>query len=424
MSRMLAMEPQALSEALALVDRADTARLVAYIDEEHEAAPVSAAVSMADGVATIAIRGPLVNCACLAMIVGGMTWDSIRASIAQAKADPNVRAVLLDIDSPGGEVAGMQATGHALRALGKPSLAYISGAGCSAALYLAAAADSIWAARMGAVGCVGVAMMIREGEGEQGRQIVSSLTPHKNRPLSTPEGEASAQLAVNDLAAEMLGDMAAWKGLPDAAAAARFFGAGEVLVATRAHSLGMVAGLSLSPPLHLLNPAGQAPAHTGGVPVDDEIEAEGEALAEEVEAEEVEMTPEEKAARIKELEDELRMLKGESTPEEPPGPAALAFAERLVTEKAINPAERAQRAQAFQRDPAKALREAPKAGAAYHMPRGEGVKPKAAARWKNATEAMAHAKAFAAEKNITLTEATARLCETDAQFNNLITGGV
>lgn len=427
MSRMLAMEPQALAEALALVDRADTARLVAYLDEgEGDEAPAAAAASMIDGVATIAIRGPLVNCGCLAMIVGGMTWDSIRASIAQAKADPNVRAVLLDIDSPGGEVAGMQATGHALRALGKPSLAYISGAGCSAALYLAAAADSIWAARMGAVGCVGVAMMVREGEGEQGRQIVSSLTPHKNRPLSTPEGEASAQLAVNDLAAEMLGDMAAWRGLPDAAAAARFFGAGEVLVATRAHSLGMVAGLSVGVPLHLFNPAGGPPAHTGGVPVDDEIEAEGEALAEEgAEAEEAEMSPEEKQARIEQLEEELRKLKGEPEPEPDaaPGPAALAFADRLVADKAINPAGRAKAARDYQRDPIKAMREAPAAGAAYRAPAGNAVKPKAGPRWKNATEAMVHAKAFAAEKNITLTEATARLCETDAQFNNLITGG-
>jgi hypothetical protein len=160
--------------------------------------------------------------------------------------------------------------------------------------------------------------------------------------------------------------------------------------------------------------------------VDDEIEAEGDALAEEgVEAEEAEMSPEEKAARIEQLEEELRKLKGEPEPEPDaaPGPAALAFADRLVTDKAINPAGRAKAARDYQRDPIKAMREAPAAGAAYRAPAGNAVKPKAGPRWKNATEAMVHAKAFAAEKNITLTEATARLCETDAQFNNLITGG-
>lgn len=157
-----------------------------------------------------------------------------------------------------------------------------------------------------------------------------------------------------------------------------------------------------------------------------DIMAEGDAQAEEhVDAEEAEMSAEEKAARIAQLEDELRMLKGEPAPEPEaaPGPAALAFADRLVTDKAINPADRTKAARDYQRDPAKAMREAPVAGAAYRGPTGSAVKPKAGPRWKNATEAMGYAKTFAAEKNITLTEATARLCETDAQFNNLITGG-
>jgi len=157
-----------------------------------------------------------------------------------------------------------------------------------------------------------------------------------------------------------------------------------------------------------------------------DIMAEGDAQAEEgVEAEEAEMSPEEKQARIAQIEEELRMLKGEPAPEPEaaPGPAALAFADRLVTDKAINPAGRAKAARDYQRDPVKAMREAPAAGAAYRTPVGSAVKPKAAPRWKNATEAMAYAKAFAAEKSITLTEACARLCETDAQFNNLITGG-
>lgn len=161
--------------------------------------------------------------------------------------------------------------------------------------------------------------------------------------------------------------------------------------ATRVDQLGAIRSY---------NPAGGTPALPGGVPVEDpDIEAEVETRAEEGddEAEEVEMTPEEKAQRIADLEAELRMLKGEPEPEpeEAPGPAAEAFARRLVTDKAINPAERAKWAQAYQRNPAKAMSEAPAASAAYRAPAGEGVKPKATSAVKTQVEAVAAVRSLA-----------------------------
>lgn len=400
MSRLVALHPDDLTELLALAERSDTSRALAYLDGDDPEAgeAVAASASVTAGVATITISGAIFGCDCLAMMLGGTTWSSILGSLQAAEADPSVTGVLLDIDSPGGEVTGMQEVGHYIRSMSKLTVAYYRGRGCSAAKYMGRACKFVWAARTAQVGCVGVAMMVGHSD-DGGRQIVSSLTPRKNAGLDTAEGLASAQRAVDDLAAEMLGDMAAWSGLPTAAAAAAFYHHGDTISATRAHGLGWLDGLSVSPPLHLFNPAGGPPAHTGGAPVDDEIEAEGDALAEEgVEAEEAEMSPEEKAARIKQLEDELRMLKGEPAPEPEaaPGPAALAFADRLVADKAINPAGRAKAARDYQRDPVKAMREAPAAGAAYRDPTGSAVKPKAVPAAKTQAEAVAAVQTLAA----------------------------
>lgn len=184
--------------------------------------------------------------------------------------------------------------------------------------------------------------------------------------------------------------------------------------ATRIDQLGEV---------RTLQPAGIVPAKE--VLVEDyETEVEGM----EPEAEDGgEMTPEQKEARIAELEAELAKLKGEPAEkrgEPEPGVAATAFADRLVDERAINPADRRVWAVRYEIDAAKAMQEAPKSGSAYRQAVGSAEKPKAEPRWRNATQAMAHARQLSSEKGMSLQEATARLCETDPLFNKLVTGGV
>ena len=339
MTTSWAITPEALDSTLAAMARTD-AKALAY-DGEPAADP--RAYTVADGVAVVPICGVLMNGPTwLAPVFGGTAWATVMACLDAAKADPSVRAVLLDIDSPGGEVTGMQAVGHAVQGLGKPTAAYISGRGCSAALYLAAAAGQVWASPTSIIGCVGVAIPVSRGPGET--QIVSSLTPAKNRGTSTPEGAAEAQQAADDLADVMLGDMARWSGLADATAAAERFGRGATFVGTRAHTLGMVAGLAVSIPFHVFNPAGNVPAIPGGDPMaglDPRAEAEGmppdvaEPMAE-VEAEpEVDysaLTPEERAALVEEMNAKIAEIEAIDAPAEPAAPAPNASARRAAGE--------------------------------------------------------------------------------------------
>ncbi len=88
-------------------------------------------------------------------------WTSyvvVRFKLETALADPEVRAILLDIDSPGGSVAGFLDLAEAVYAARsrKPVYAWTDGMACSAAYGIAAAAKGFAASPTAEVGSVGV----------------------------------------------------------------------------------------------------------------------------------------------------------------------------------------------------------------------------------------------------------------------------
>jgi signal peptide peptidase SppA len=112
-----------------------------------------------EGVAIIPITGTLVAKSGYMRPWSGMTgYDGIRACLSLALADPAVRAVVLDIDSPGGEVAGcFDLVDEIYAARGtKPIRAILSENAFSAAYAIASACDQITVPRTGGTGSVGV----------------------------------------------------------------------------------------------------------------------------------------------------------------------------------------------------------------------------------------------------------------------------
>jgi signal peptide peptidase SppA len=75
-----------------------------------------------------------------------------------AVADSSIDAVVLDVDSPGGEVFGVQEAWDAIRAASKvkPVVAVANAIAASAAYYLASAADELLVTPSGMVGSIGV----------------------------------------------------------------------------------------------------------------------------------------------------------------------------------------------------------------------------------------------------------------------------
>ncbi|MCW7550513.1 S49 family peptidase [Photorhabdus sp. APURE] len=118
-----------------------------------------AGYDVVEGIAVIPIQGTLVQKLNSLRPYSGMTgYDGIRQSFLTALYDPEVIGICLDIDSPGGEVAGcFDLVDEIYSARGiKPIHAILTENAYSAAYALASAADKIYVPRTGGVGSIGV----------------------------------------------------------------------------------------------------------------------------------------------------------------------------------------------------------------------------------------------------------------------------
>ena len=112
------------------------------------------------GVGVISINGPLVKSSNLfSMLFGGTTsYEDIEAQIRNMASDDSIKRIVLDIDSPGGQVAGLSDLVDAIRKTDKEVIAYTSGSMASAAYWIGSAADKIVAGPQAMVGSIGTVL--------------------------------------------------------------------------------------------------------------------------------------------------------------------------------------------------------------------------------------------------------------------------
>ncbi|HAW0060258.1 TPA: S49 family peptidase [Escherichia coli] len=116
------------------------------------------------GIAVLPVTGTLVHKLGYINPVSGMSgYDGIAKRLQQAISDPDVKGILLDIDSPGGEVAGAFDTADLIARAReqKPVWALASDTACSAAYLLASACSRRLITQTGTVGSIGVLMAHR-----------------------------------------------------------------------------------------------------------------------------------------------------------------------------------------------------------------------------------------------------------------------
>ena len=114
------------------------------------------------GVAIIEVCGTLVQKLGTLRPYSGMSgYDGIRQNFMMALTDPEVKAIMLDVDSPGGEVSGCFDLVDAIyQARGKkPIWSILNESAYSAAYAIASAADRVIVPRTGGVGSIGVIWM-------------------------------------------------------------------------------------------------------------------------------------------------------------------------------------------------------------------------------------------------------------------------
>ncbi|MBW4089906.1 MAG: S49 family peptidase [Proteobacteria bacterium] len=114
------------------------------------------------GVAVVQVDGTLVHKNGTLRPYSGMTgYDGIRLNVLQALEDPKVKGIMLDIDSPGGECAGLFDLVDTIRAVDarKPVWAALNECAASAAYAIASAARRVTIPRTGVAGSIGVVWM-------------------------------------------------------------------------------------------------------------------------------------------------------------------------------------------------------------------------------------------------------------------------
>ncbi|MEY8964305.1 S49 family peptidase [Escherichia coli] len=114
-----------------------------------------------NGIAVLPVTGTLVHRLGGMRPFSGMTgYDGIVACLQQAMADSQVRGVLLDIDSPGGQAAGAFDCADMIYRLRqqKPVWALCNDTACSAAMLLASACSRRLVTQTSRIGSIGVMM--------------------------------------------------------------------------------------------------------------------------------------------------------------------------------------------------------------------------------------------------------------------------
>ena len=121
-------------------------------------------LSIEDGIGVVAIEGPILRKPDLfaRIFFGATSSEDIGEALREAGERDDIKAVFLNIDSPGGTVAGTPELAAAVKALNgsKPVYAFSSGLMCSAAYWIASQARAIYATPSAQVGSIGVVQAV------------------------------------------------------------------------------------------------------------------------------------------------------------------------------------------------------------------------------------------------------------------------
>jgi signal peptide peptidase SppA len=181
-----------------------------------------------DGIAVVSILGTLVRRSSYLGAASGLTsYHEIEAMAETAFADPRARAVLLEIDSSGGEAGGVFDLAVRLRQLsketGKPLWAVADESALSAAYAIASAAEQIWVPQTAEIGSIGVVALHTDHCEADAKEGVSytyiyagqhKVDGNPHQPLS-PEVHGRIQTDVDVLYGQFVGLVAQHRSLSE-----------------------------------------------------------------------------------------------------------------------------------------------------------------------------------------------------------------
>ena len=193
-----------------------------------------------NGVSHIPISGPIFPKANLMIELSGATSISTLAKDFQvALDDDSISSILLDIDSPGGAVTGVNEMANIIKAARskKDITAYVGGTGASAAYWLATAATEVVLDATARVGSIGV-VVAYPSKNTSRIEIVNTASPNKRIDPSTKEGMKVVTGELNAIADVFIETVAENMNVTEETVRTKF-GRGGILVGKNAIEVGM-----------------------------------------------------------------------------------------------------------------------------------------------------------------------------------------
>ncbi len=214
-----------------------------------EARHAANAASSRGGVAIVPVYGVIQHRAHTVanMSGGGATaTESVAKSLRAALGDERVSTVILDIDSPGGDVFGVEELAGEIRGASKPVVAVANAMAASAAYWLATQANELIVTPSGEVGSIGVYAMHEdwsrawENEGVVGTFVYAGANKVEGNHLEplSEEARGEMQRRVNDYYSSFVGAVAKGRGVSRSTVESDF-GQGRMFGAKDAVARGM-----------------------------------------------------------------------------------------------------------------------------------------------------------------------------------------
>jgi signal peptide peptidase SppA len=160
----------------------------------------------------------------MSQVSGGTSTELFARDVRTALKDPEVRSIVLLVDSPGGAVGGTMAAASAVMAARgvKPIATYSDGTMASAAYWVGSAADQVYVSsgvdQVGSIGVVASHVDVSQREQALGMKTTEIVAGSYKRIASqyaplTESGRQSIQDQVDYLYSLFVGDVAAQRGV-------------------------------------------------------------------------------------------------------------------------------------------------------------------------------------------------------------------
>lgn len=245
MARMWAITPEYLQIIMKIANR--ETNIDALLKKSGERVKNASNLVKRGNVAVLTVAGPIMKYANFFTYFSGATsLQTLMKDFNTALNDPAIETIILELDSPGGDVNGVNEFANAVFAARsrKKIVTYVGGMAASAGYWIGSASSDIVIDKTALLGSIGVVATYidnkerLEKNGVKEIEIVSGTSPKKRPDIHSDDGRELIQQRVDDIQAIFVATVARNRGVSEEKVLSDF-GQGDVFVGQRAIDAGM-----------------------------------------------------------------------------------------------------------------------------------------------------------------------------------------